>query len=237
MPVKNNAAIKASAIKKLGIKSFHVADYLTTPEMIDGFLNEVIALGDPAAIPHALGTAARARGMTRVAKATGLSRENLYRSLSGAHNANFSTVMLVADALGFELTLKPKKVRASLADHVKGITPRTGTPRSRRRRFRSASGSEPPERRYLPAGAYRAGDLSPMTRPAEKLGVIRPKDIGRPRTAAQSIGRPGTLGERGGPKPGIFMGSSPLIRAFPGQRSTPVGAVRAAAASRANDAL
>ena len=124
MPVKNNASIKASAIKKLGIKSFHVADYLTTPEMIDGFLNEVIALGDPAAIPHALGTAARARGMTRVAKATGLSRENLYRSLSGAHNANFSTVMLVADALGFELTLKPKKVRASLADHVKGITPK-----------------------------------------------------------------------------------------------------------------
>ena len=123
MPVKNNAAIKASAIKKLGIKPFDVADHLTTPEMIDGFLNEVVALGDPTAIQHALGTAARAYGMTKVAKATGLSRENLYRSLSGSHNANFNTVMLVADALGFELTLKPKKVGASLAHHVKRITP------------------------------------------------------------------------------------------------------------------
>jgi probable addiction module antidote protein len=111
MPVKNNAAIKASAIKKLGIKPFDVADHLTTPEMIDGFLNEVVALGDPTAIQHALGTAARAYGMTKVAKATGLSRENLYRSLSAENNANFGTILRVIDALGLELVFKSKKTR------------------------------------------------------------------------------------------------------------------------------
>jgi probable addiction module antidote protein len=96
----------------LKIKPFDVADYLTSPEMIDGFLNEVVASGEPAAIQHALGVAARARGMGKVAKATGLSRENLYRSLSGSHKANFDTVVRVADALGFELAFKPKKLRS-----------------------------------------------------------------------------------------------------------------------------
>lgn len=93
----------------LKTKPFDAADYLDSPEMIDGFLHEVLASGEPAAIAHALGVVARARGMSQVAKASGLSRENLYRSLSGAHEVNFSTVVRVASALGYEMTLKPKK--------------------------------------------------------------------------------------------------------------------------------
>jgi probable addiction module antidote protein len=68
-----------------------------------------VATGDPAVVQHALGAIARARGMSKVAKASGLSRENLYRALSTPHQANFSTVMRVIDAVGFELELRLKK--------------------------------------------------------------------------------------------------------------------------------
>jgi len=97
----------------LKIKPFDAADYLTSPEMSTGFLKEVMATGEPAAIQKALGAAARAKGMTKVARATGLSRENLYRSLSGAHAVNFDTILRVIDALGFELELKSKKSKTT----------------------------------------------------------------------------------------------------------------------------
>ena len=101
----------------LKIEPFDEADYLTNPARILGYLNEVIATGNPgdpgeaAIIQHALGAAARAHGMTKVAKATGLSRENLYRSLSAENNANFGTILRVIDALGLELVFKSKKAR------------------------------------------------------------------------------------------------------------------------------
>ena len=124
--MKPNAAIASglkkltNATNKLDIQPFDAADYLTSPEMIKGFLNEVIASGEPAAIQHALGVAARARGMSQVAKAAGLSRENLYRSLSGTHEANFSTIVNVASALGFVMTFKSKKTRAPRKARAKG---------------------------------------------------------------------------------------------------------------------
>jgi probable addiction module antidote protein len=99
------------------IEPFDEADYLTSPARIIGYLNEVIATGNPgdpgeaAIIQHALGAVARAHGMTKVAKATGLSRENLYRSLSAENNANFGTILRVIDALGLELAFKSKKAR------------------------------------------------------------------------------------------------------------------------------
>jgi probable addiction module antidote protein len=113
MPRKTKLFTKAD----LKIKPFDEADYLTSPARILGYLNEVIATGDAgdpresSIIQHALGAAARAHGMTKVAKATGLSRENLYRSLSAENNANFGTILRVIDALGLELAFKPKKSR------------------------------------------------------------------------------------------------------------------------------
>ena len=97
-------------------------DYLTSPARISGYLDEAVATGDPAAILLALGAIARAHGMTKVAKATGLSRENLYRALSARSGANFSTVISVADALGFEMMFKPKDVHA-----VRRPTAKVGT--------------------------------------------------------------------------------------------------------------
>lgn len=109
----------------LGTKPFDGADYLRTPEMVEGFLNEVIASGEPAAIQHALGVAARARGMTKIAKATGLSRENLYRSLSAGAAPSFGTMLRVAGALGLEFKVKLKK-KPSLFDRVVGAGKSTG---------------------------------------------------------------------------------------------------------------
>jgi probable addiction module antidote protein len=60
--------------------------------------------GDDAAfIAKALGVIARAKGMTQVAKDTGLGRENLYKALSGMGDPRFSTVLKVMGALGVEL--------------------------------------------------------------------------------------------------------------------------------------
>lgn len=66
--------------------------------------------GDPALIAAALGDIARARGMTQVARDTGLAREALYRSLSGQGNPEFATILKVIDALGLRLQVSSKAV-------------------------------------------------------------------------------------------------------------------------------
>ncbi len=55
----------------------------------------------------ALGTVARARNMTRLARDTGMSRTSLYKALSGEGRPEFGTIMKVAKALGLDLTVKP----------------------------------------------------------------------------------------------------------------------------------
>jgi probable addiction module antidote protein len=84
---------------------FDVADYLSTPEDCAAYLEASIeeSNGDPAFIARALGDIARAIGMTKVAKATGLSRESLYKSLSGQRSPDFATVLQVAKAVGVRL--------------------------------------------------------------------------------------------------------------------------------------
>lgn len=81
------------------------AEYLKTEEDMAEYLNACIeeAGDDPAFIAKALGTIARARGMTQVAKDAGVSRENLYRALSGNGNPEFGTILKVVKALGLRL--------------------------------------------------------------------------------------------------------------------------------------
>ena len=76
------------------------AEYLKT-NYLDACMEE--AGDDPAFIAKALGTIARARGMTQVARDAGLSRENLYRALSGEGNPEFGTILKVVKALGLKL--------------------------------------------------------------------------------------------------------------------------------------
>jgi probable addiction module antidote protein len=67
-------------------------------------MEEAFETGDAAFITHAFGVAARARGMTQIAKDAGLSRESLYRALGENGNPEFATVLKVAKALGLRLT-------------------------------------------------------------------------------------------------------------------------------------
>lgn len=85
------------------------AEYLKSEEEIAEYMAACMEEGgdDPAFIAHALGVVARARNMSQLARETGMSREGLYKALSGEGNPSFETVMKVAHALGFKITLTP----------------------------------------------------------------------------------------------------------------------------------
>ncbi len=84
---------------------YDVADYLSTPEDCAAYLDACFeeADGDAAFIARALGDIARARGMTQVAQDAGLSRESLYKALSGTRSPDFATILKVTRALGVRL--------------------------------------------------------------------------------------------------------------------------------------
>jgi probable addiction module antidote protein len=88
------------------ITKFDVADYLDSPEMIAGYLNEALVTGDAALITKAIGNVARAKGMTAVAKDTGLAREHLYKALSENGRPEFTTVLKALNAIGIQLEAK-----------------------------------------------------------------------------------------------------------------------------------
>lgn len=81
------------------------AAYLETPEDVAGYLEAVFEDGDPELIAHALGVVARSRGMTEIARRTGLGRQSLYKALSPDGRPEFATVLSVVRALGLKLTI------------------------------------------------------------------------------------------------------------------------------------
>lgn len=92
-------------MNKAQTSSYDVAEHLRTPEEMALYLDACIeeADGDAAFIAKALGDIARARGMSQVAKDTGLSRESLYKALSGERAPTFDTILKVTKALGVKL--------------------------------------------------------------------------------------------------------------------------------------
>ena len=82
-----------------------MAERLRTPEEMALYLDACIeeSGGDAAFIAKAMGDIARAQGMTKVAEGAGLSRESLYKSLSGERVPDFSTVLKVMKSLGLKL--------------------------------------------------------------------------------------------------------------------------------------
>ena len=79
-------------IRIADLPDFDLAEYLKTDEDIAAYLTLVIEEGDASELAHALGVAARARGMTQVARDAGLSRESLYRALSGEGNPDYASL-------------------------------------------------------------------------------------------------------------------------------------------------
>ena len=84
---------------------FDSAEYLDSDEAVSAYLEEALATDDPTFIVQALGTVARARGMSQIAKDAGLSRESLYKALSAEGNPEFSTVIRVMQGLGLRFSV------------------------------------------------------------------------------------------------------------------------------------
>lgn len=93
----------------LKTKPFDVAEYLESDNDIWEFLAEVLATGTTSDFIHALNTAARAKGMTEVAKQAGVTRASLYKSLSADGNPRFETISKIVEALGGHLSVLGNK--------------------------------------------------------------------------------------------------------------------------------
>jgi len=99
-------------MKKIKLSKWDSAEYLKTDEDMVLYLEVCLdEAGDDAAfIAKALGTIARAKGMTQLANETGLGRESLYKALSGEGNPSFATILKVMTALGIKLHAEKAQV-------------------------------------------------------------------------------------------------------------------------------
>ena len=95
----------ASKVKRS--KPYDAASYLTSDEAVAEYITAALDTGDIELISHAIGIAAKARGMSKIAEETGLSRESLYRALSAEGRPQFETIGLVLSALGLRLRAEP----------------------------------------------------------------------------------------------------------------------------------
>ncbi|HKR46199.1 MAG TPA: addiction module antidote protein [Paraburkholderia sp.] len=95
---------------------FDASKYLKDETDYRLYLAQAFEGGDPVEIQAALGDVAKARGMTALARESGIAREALYRALSNKGNAEFATIMKVIGAMGLHLTLtKPEAARKTTA--------------------------------------------------------------------------------------------------------------------------
>lgn len=89
------------------LAEFDAAPYLDSEETIAAYLTDILETGDSALLAAALGDIARARGMTEIAKASGIAREALYKALRADAQPRFDTISKVCAALGVRLVAQP----------------------------------------------------------------------------------------------------------------------------------
>ena len=89
------------------LPEFDMAKQLISEEDIAAYVTMVIEEGDASELAHALGVAARARGMSEIAQAAGLTREALYKALRPDAHPRFDTISRVCAALGVRLVAQP----------------------------------------------------------------------------------------------------------------------------------
>lgn len=99
-------------MKKTATTRYDVAEHLRTPDEMAAYLEACLdeADGDAAFIAKALGDIARAKGMSQVARDAGVSRESLYKALSGERAPGFDTILKVVAALGLKLHAEAAQV-------------------------------------------------------------------------------------------------------------------------------
>jgi len=85
------------------LTTFDVSQYLDSKEMIAEYLSQVLADGDMNELLGAIGNIAKAKGMSQIAKDTGLGRESLYKTFQEGSKPRFETIMKVLDSFGVKL--------------------------------------------------------------------------------------------------------------------------------------
>ena len=151
---------------KLKTKKYDVADYLDSDDMIAVYLDAAFESGDTSRIAEALGDVARARGMTKVAKATGLAREQLYKTLSAEGKPELSTAG--------DTTLSRAQCSAALALEISRRCQCRGALQNRDRPSRARPGIVPNKglsfwRSRLKAGTSR--NINPRACPRSRLSA------------------------------------------------------------------
>lgn len=88
-------------------------EYLDTPEAIAAYLEAAFEDGDPKVITHAIGNIARAKGMSQIARDTGVTRAGLYKALSVDGDPRLTTLLGVFNSLGLVVSVHPKGLAAA----------------------------------------------------------------------------------------------------------------------------
>jgi probable addiction module antidote protein len=97
---------------KTQTKTWDITEHLKSEVDMVAYLDAALEEGDASLIAAALGDIARAKGMSQIAKDTGLGRESLYKTLSPTGNPEFATVLKVMGALGLQFHAR------SVAAHI-----------------------------------------------------------------------------------------------------------------------
>ena len=92
---------------KTNTRSWDAAQYLASEDDMAAYLEAALEEDDPALLAAALGDIARAKGMSEIARETGLGRESLYKALSPDGNPEFGTVLKVIHSLGLKMRVTP----------------------------------------------------------------------------------------------------------------------------------
>ena len=101
------------------VSKFDAVDYLDSEEMITEYLTAAMEEGNPDIFLGALANVAKARGIARLAKDSGLGRESLYKTLAPGAKPRFDTIMKITRALGVPLAVKPELVEHNAPSAVR----------------------------------------------------------------------------------------------------------------------
>lgn len=95
---------------KIKTTAFDSADYLDTAEVIAAYLDAYLEDGTPEELRNALATVARSKGISDLARRSGLSRPGIYKALGEEGNPSFETIRSILAAMGLRLTVEPAEV-------------------------------------------------------------------------------------------------------------------------------
>ena len=90
---------------EITLSAFDASDYLDNEDVISAYLSECLATGDMDLVLKSLMDIAKARGVSRIAEASGLGRESLYKALSPGSHPRFETIQKVIAALGLKMAV------------------------------------------------------------------------------------------------------------------------------------